>query len=171
MDAFFVWLESTGPSVWVRESPSLFAFPGILALHTVGMAFLVGTSMAISLRTLGAASRLAPRSLLGFVPVMWLGLFLNAFSGVILLAAYPTKALTNPVFYLKLFLIGLALIGVRYMIRHYLKNAGADIAPGPAPPITARTVAALTILLWAGAITSGRFLAYTYTRLLATGFL
>src|SRR4029450_1711509 len=43
-----------------------------------------------------------------FMPVMWFGFWLNAVSGVALLVAYPTKALTNPVFYLKLALIALA---------------------------------------------------------------
>ena len=45
-----------------------------------------------------------------FLPVMWFGFWLNAISGVALLIAYPTKALTNPVFYLKLVLIALAMV-------------------------------------------------------------
>ena len=43
-----------------------------------------------------------------FLPVMWFGFWLNAISGVLLLIGYPTKALTNPVFYLKLLFIALA---------------------------------------------------------------
>jgi len=35
LDAMFFWLESSAFSVWMRESPSLFAFPGILAAHTL----------------------------------------------------------------------------------------------------------------------------------------
>ncbi|HTB13071.1 MAG TPA: hypothetical protein VK752_15925, partial [Bryobacteraceae bacterium] len=38
-------------------------------------------------------------------------------SGVLLLIAYPTKALTNPVFYVKLSFIALALVGIRYIAR------------------------------------------------------
>ena len=41
---------------------------------------------------------------------MWAGFWVNAFSGVLLLIAYPTKALTNPVFYLKLALIAVAIV-------------------------------------------------------------
>ena len=33
IDPFLVWLESTALSEWVVGSPSLLAFPGILALH------------------------------------------------------------------------------------------------------------------------------------------
>ena len=35
-------VEQTALSVWVRESPSLLAFPFILYLHTLGLALLAG---------------------------------------------------------------------------------------------------------------------------------
>ena len=44
-----------------------------------------------------------------FVAVLWIGFWINAASGVLLLIAYPTKALTNPVFGLKLALIAVAM--------------------------------------------------------------
>ena len=40
---------------------------------------------------------------------MWTGFWINAVSGVLLLIAYPTKALTNPLFYVKLVLIAIGL--------------------------------------------------------------
>ena len=46
---------------------------------------------------------------------MWLGFAINACTGALLLIAYPTKALTNPVFYLKLAIIGFA-VWVMHMI-------------------------------------------------------
>ena len=45
-----------------------------------------------------------------FLPILWAGFWLNAVSGVLLLIGYPTKALTNPVFYLKLTLIAVAMV-------------------------------------------------------------
>ena len=44
-----------------------------------------------------------------FLPFLWAGFWLNAASGVLLLIGYPTKAL-NPVFYLKLTLIAVAMV-------------------------------------------------------------
>lgn len=73
----------------MRESSSLFAFPGILAVHTVGLGFLAGLNGAVDLRLLGVA----------------------------LLLAYPTRALTNPVFYLKLGLVAAALVVLRTLLR------------------------------------------------------
>jgi hypothetical protein len=40
-DPLFAWLESTSWRAWIVESSSLFAFPGILAAHTVASAFSV----------------------------------------------------------------------------------------------------------------------------------
>ena len=57
MMALFVWIEQSALSVWVRESPSLLAFPFILFLHTLGLALLAGISVALDFWLLmGAAS-------------------------------------------------------------------------------------------------------------------
>jgi hypothetical protein len=57
MDPFLIWLEATSLSTWIRDSPSVFAFPTILSLHTVGMGLVAGLSAAIALRILGVASQ------------------------------------------------------------------------------------------------------------------
>jgi hypothetical protein len=99
-----------------------------------------------------------------FLPAMWFGFWLNAVSGVLLLIAYPTKALTNPLFYFKLTLIALAVWFVQLIGRRVFRF---PIAPGAPMPGRAKAFAAGSIALWAGAITAGRLLAYTYTRLTA----
>src|SRR5689334_15860005 len=117
MDPLFLWIEQSGLSVWLRESPSLLVFPTVLILHTIGMGFLVGTNAAIDLRIMGFAPGVPILTMQRFFPVMRVGLWVNIFSGVLLLIAYPTKALTNPVFYLKLFLICAALLDLRFIKR------------------------------------------------------
>lgn len=164
MTPVFSWLESTAFSVWMRESPSVFAFPAVLCLHAIGMAVVVGVQTGISLRILGVAREIPLGELRGFVPLMWAGFWLNAASGVALLIAYPTKAFTNPLFYLKLFFIALALRLVAIIGGHLFDNPGVVAVPGR---YDSRWLAGAALACWAGAITSGRFLAYTYSRLLA----
>ena len=53
MMSLLAWIESTAFSDWVRSSPSLFAFPGILSCHTVGMGLAAGINAAIAFRILG----------------------------------------------------------------------------------------------------------------------
>jgi hypothetical protein len=51
-------IENTGFSVWVRESGSLWSYPTIIFLHSLGLAFVIGLNAAIDLRLLGCAPRL-----------------------------------------------------------------------------------------------------------------
>ena len=157
LDFWLLWLETTAFSIWMRESSSLFAFPGILAVHTVGLAFIAGLNVALDLRLLGVATRIPAIAFERFLPAMWMGLWLNVLSGMALLIGYPTKALTNPVFYLKLAFIGGALV-ILGQVRRRL----------PLETVSSRELrmlAAASLACWAGAIVGGRLLAYTYTRL------
>jgi hypothetical protein len=158
----FGWLESTAFSAWVRESPSMFAFPAILTCHTVGMGVAAGINTALALRILGVGSDIPIQELPRFLSIMWFGFWLNAISGVALLVAYPTKALTNPDFYLKLAFIAVAVALVKPIGR---RASGVDL--GSAIGTTLKLLAVTSIVCWFGAITAGRLLAYTYTHLLA----
>ena len=166
MHAFFVWLESTELNQWIVGSPSLWAFPGILAVHAIGMGFAAGLSAAIDLRVLGIAPGVPMREMRRFLPMLWVGFWLNAVSGVLLLIGYPTKALTNPLFYVKLFLVAVAMVLVRRISRQLTDEHALDVtAPGAAGRLRWLAIASLTC--WAAAITAGRLLAYTYTHLTA----
>src|SRR5256714_13021738 len=101
-------IEESGLSTWLRESESPFAFYFVLLFHTFGLALLVGANAVIDLRLLGIERDIPLAPLKRLFGIMWLGFAINAVSGVLLLIAYPTKALTNPVFYIKLVLIAIA---------------------------------------------------------------
>jgi hypothetical protein len=162
MDPFFAWVEALSPSIWLRESPSLWGFPFVLILHTVGLAFLVGASVAVNVRVLGLARGVPFGPLSRYFTVMWVGFWVNAASGVLLLMAYPTKALTNPLFYVKLSFIALAL-GLVRKIRNLIPATPA--APGE-PDARLERLAWACLSCWVISIAAGRFLAYTYTRLM-----
>ena len=150
-------IEASALSTWIRESDAMYAFPGILIVHTLGMALAAGSAAAIGLRLLGAARQIPLASLCQLVPVAWIGLWLNIASGVLLVVAYPTKALTNPIFYLKLLTIVAAVFVVRYLDRRVLAVE--------APP--RKLLPATLLILVALAIVTGRLLPYTYRHLMA----
>jgi len=160
MEPFFVWAEGTSFSTWLRESPSLWAFPFILILHTVGLAFFVGANVAWDVRVLGFSLGIPLDALRRYFLVMWAGLWINAISGVLLLIAYPTKALTNPLFYVKLALIG---FGIVLALR--IRRGVQDVRPDGDAPSPVRTLAAASLACWIAVIFAGRLLAYTCTRL------
>ena len=80
-------------------------------------------------------------------------------SGTLLLIAYPTKAFTNPDFYIKLTLIGVG-VAVMQMIRKRVFNDSG--LSDSAMMLKGKTLATWSLVLWAGAVTAGRLLAYTY---------
>jgi hypothetical protein len=136
----------------------MFAFPTILALHAIGMGFAAGIGVVVDLRVLGVAPGVRLAELRRFLPFFWAGFWLNAVSGVLLLIGYPTKALTNPVFYLKLALIAIAMTLLVRISRRLSDST---------PVRQLRQMAIVSLVCWAGAITAGRLLAYTYNRLMA----
>ncbi len=163
MDPFFTWVEDGALSTWLRESPSLFGFPGVLALHIAGTALAAGSSLAIALALLGFVPDSSAAAMARFLKVFWIGLTVSTVAGVLLVVAYPTKELTNPMFYVKMGIIVAALFVLRAIWRRALTDGG-ETAPSPSP----RGLAITSIGLWAAAITAGRLLAYTYTRLLVS---
>ena len=155
----FYWIETSFLSIWFRET--IWAFPILLVSHALGMAFLVGTSVTINLRLLGLAAKVTLSSLLKFYPVIYFSFAINLVSGLFLLLAYPAKALTNPIFFLKIGLIILALI-LTHREKSLLANSHANISTSH------KITAVFVLLLWTFGIISGRFLAYTHSWLLVS---
>ena len=159
MDPVFAWIENSALSDWVRDSSCTCAFPIIVTLHNIGMAFLAGGSIVIDLRLIGFASTMPIRPMARFVPLLWLAFALNAGTGILLLIAYPTKALTNPLFYIKLCLVALALTLVYRIATDILRASGAEPQPLSA---NARLLAGASLATWVALIAAGRYLAYTH---------
>ena len=156
---FFDWLEHSSFSMWIKESSSLWPYDIFcLSAHAIGMAILVGFSVAIALRVLGFAPRLPVAPMGQFFPVIYAGFWINAISGTGLFITYPMKAMTNPIFFLKIAGVVLALLCVRRMKREVFDNP-LSAATTPAPK-SGRMAAAALLVVWVVTITAGRLLAY-----------
>jgi MFS-type transporter involved in bile tolerance (Atg22 family) len=86
---------------------------------------------------------------------MWIGFWVNALTGTILLAVNATKLTHNPDFYVKLVFIALAVINIFLLKKHALIEE-----EGTSPSTAARILAVTSLIFWLGAIISGRLLAY-----------
>jgi hypothetical protein len=133
---------------------TIWVYPLMLTLHAVGLAFAAGVSVAINLRVLGVAPALPLPAMRQLQPVFSIALAVNAMSGVGLVLNNPAKWLIDPLFYAKLMLLLLALIDTQVLVRRVCGAAAANM----------RALAVVSLLLWAGAITAGRLLAYPYFR-------
>lgn len=152
-------IEDSSFSVWMRESDSPFTFYLVLLFHTFGLSLLVGANALVDMRLLGFFQSIPIAPLKRFFRIMWIGFWINATTGALLLISYPTKALTNPVFYTKLVIIGFAIWILMRLEKEVFTGTAA-----PQADVIARgaTLAKWSLALWVGAISAGRLLAYTF---------
>jgi len=150
-------LEQSGFPSWVRESPTIWAYPTVLFLHTIGMALLVGVNAGIDLRILGFGSEIPVAPLEKYFRYLWIGFWINAASGTVLLLADASTKLVNPVFYVKMMFIALAMIDLRLIRNHVFRDPLLGKIPLSA---NAKIMAATSLFFWLAATTAGRLMAY-----------
>lgn len=154
---FFVWLEESSLGTWINQSDSIFAYPTILLIHTIGMTLLVGINIVVALRILGVASGIPVAEMQKPSPFIWIGLILSGASGVLLLIAKATQFFYNPAFYIKMTSIVVAVITVFAIRARVFRDPLLDKRP---IQMNGKLLALLSMILWIVAITAGRLMAY-----------
>ena len=161
MRTFLESIQYSAFGLWVAGGDTIFAYPTILALHTLGLGIVVGMSAIINCHVLfGMGRGVALGNFAWLFRILWIGLALNGTTGVILFIAAAADKAYQEIFYLKLVFIALALVAV-IRIRRSIFLAPAAIEG--TMPRHARVLAALSLVLWMGAIVAGRLMAYTTT--------
>jgi len=150
------WLAATPPAALLRERAWL--YPLVETLHILGFVLLVGAVAMFDLRVLGLG-RALPLRALGRYLLPWSvgGALLALPTGALLFSTQPADFLANPLFLLKLALIGAAALNAALF--HVGPWRGAGLDAGAAPP-RARIQAACSLLAWIAVIVCGRLLAY-----------
>ena len=128
---FLLQLEQSGFSTWVREGGTIWSYPFILFMHTLGLATLAGVNGGIDLRILGFAQQLPLAPLKRFFPLLWVAFAVTAASGTALLIADATTKLASPVFYVKMVFVALALANLQLLKTHVFGSPEVDTRPLP----------------------------------------
>ena len=154
--SFLDTIEQLRISTWVREAPTVLAYPTVLWLHVMGMGVVGGVSSVISLRLLGVAPQTEVQPLERLYPLMWFGFWVNAVTGTALLMASAATRLLDPTFYIKMVFIFAGVTVLQLTRSKVFRNLGPD----GALPESARGLAWAGLICWLGAVTAGRLLAY-----------
>jgi hypothetical protein len=164
MQEFLESIENSGFSTYIRETPTWPAYSTVLALHTFGMAFLVGLSAVIALRVLGIVPELPLKPLKSLMPIVIIGFWVNAITGVILTSLAIVSFSKNWDFYVKLASIVVAIVALTKMRRYAFADPnGRDDAPASSE---AKRWAKVMLFFWGLAVLGGRLTAYaTYIRI------
>lgn len=154
--AFLRSLQDSAFTDWFLGSDSIWTYPTILTLHTVGMAMLVGASIVVHLRVLHVGAGFPIERLRTLYNIIWTGFAINLVSGVVLFVTEAADRAVDPVFYVKLASIALALwLGV------IVKRRVIDRMNVPSGTLRATRLLSLgSLSLWTVAIVAGRLMAY-----------
>ena len=154
---FLGWLETLSYSTWVRESPSLWAFPALLFVHTLGMSLVAGGAAVISLALLGLWPKTPIKPLERLYPVMWFGFAINLFTGVSIFLKDASIYGRNYDLYVKLVFVIAGVTLLRIVRKQVFSDPALDAGPVPA---RAKTLAWASLACWFCAIVAGRLIAY-----------
>lgn len=154
----FEWLELTPVAIWVGES--LYGYPFMLGLHAVGLAIVVGIFAMRDMRLLGQFSGISYESIDGLRKLAWSGFGINAISGCFLFSSQATTFIESTPFLLKISMIFLAAICAAIIQNRMHADAAKWDESGTAVVGSVRALAFVSLILWMGAIISGRLVAY-----------
>jgi len=158
IESWFLWLENTAIAIEIRQS--LWLYPVIQFFHIAGIVFLVGSIMIFDLRLLGVARRL-DADILGrsMVRISKAGFLITILSGFLLFIAHATDWAENPLFWIKILLIIIAVLNAVFFNKLILNRIHRWETYGNLP-LRVRASGVVSLLLWFIIIAAGRFLAY-----------
>jgi hypothetical protein len=158
MNAFLDWVGQTRFSLYFGEAA--WAIPTIQAVHIMAIAVVLFSGLWLDMRVLGVVGR--GQSFLAlsrrFAPWIWWGVLVLALTGVLLMIAEPTRAITNSYFQIKMAL--LAVVAALTWAMAAGAKAEAPLWTAPETRLLPKLVAVISLLLWAAIVTAGRWIAY-----------
>jgi hypothetical protein len=153
---FLSWLEARPLAIWVHESPSVWAQPTVLTLHTMGMAVLVGASWVLDLRLLGISRNTPLASYRWVFRAVAIAFVVNIITGLLLFAGRAATWGTALPFLVKMLFV-VASAAMLLPLRKIVLQSDPEQIQVPG---NARLLAIASILAWTAAVTAGRLLAY-----------
>lgn len=141
-------LEAAGAVEALRQSR--WTYPVVNTGHILGLALLFGAIVPLDLRMVGLWRAVDPASLERvLVPVAAVGLGLALPTGFMLFAVRASEYAAMPLFQAKVAIVTLAVLNAGLALTR--RRAGRRVTPA---------AAIVSMGLWGGAITAGRFVAY-----------
>jgi hypothetical protein len=152
-------IQDTGLLTAMRESA--WVYPFVLSTHLTCIAVFGGLILLTDLRLLGVALRGASVSdvVQGLRPWKWLGFIIMVTCGLLLGGAKAETYCNNPYFQTKITLLTLAGVHALFFRRSVYRNT-AELDRLKVMPGTAKLAGALSIVIWVGILSAGRWIAY-----------
>jgi hypothetical protein len=156
--AIFVALEQSDLGATIRQS--MWLFPLANVGHVLALALFAGALAVMDVRLLGGLAATSPAHVLMRARSIAIAAFVMlAVTGFMQFAADASHLILNPVFQIKLALIGLGLLNLT-IFEFGVKHAVAGLGPGAAMPASAKTAGFMSLAIWLAVAACGRTIAY-----------
>jgi uncharacterized membrane protein len=132
----------------------------LMDLHFLGLVLLIGTVGALDLRIMGFARQLPLEPLHRLVPWALAGFGINLVTGLLAFIGMPEFYTLDYAFWVKM--LAILLLGVNAAAFYLTGVFGGvkDLGPGEDAPLSAKLVAASSLILWFAVIILGRYIQY-----------
>jgi hypothetical protein len=160
--SLFEYVAEFPSSIALRESQ--YMMPWVFVLHVVSMCMFAGTILMMDLRLLGVGHMQTPFSQVQrrLFPWQMFAMVFSSVTGLALVWGNPLNYVTNIIFWVKMGAMGIA--GINALAFHFITEYTLiDWDSGETPPSAAKLAGALSIVLWANVIVSGRLIPYALT--------
>ena len=152
------WLAATQLSGFVNGHG--WVWPACETVHFMGLALLIGNIGVLDCRLLGFVKGLPFGPLNRFVRWGVLGFVLNLATGIVFFVANPSQYVYNIAFGYKLVFIALAGLNVLLFYATGVARKVDGLGPDEDAPVSAKVMAAASLILWIAVMYMGRMLPY-----------
>jgi hypothetical protein len=147
---FALWLQS-----------HFYAIPTFQTIHILAIAILFGSTLMLSLRVLGlnGHDQSLQETMLRYRPWIWFALLALVASGIVLLISEPVRNMINPIFWIKM---GLLLVAVAFSLwfQRAIRLRMDQWDTSPSGHASLRVGAIAILILWCAVMAGGRWIAY-----------
>lgn len=147
------WLYASPLSQAIQNND--WVIPTVQSVHILAIAVLFGSALVLNLRLAGVTGTMHPPLdlFVRYQPRLWAGLGVLVVTGLLMVVGEPERVLMNAVFWWKMGLLTCAVL-----LTVTLKAiAGSRLA---SPPLAARVLAAITLVVWVAVMFCGSWIAY-----------
>lgn len=152
-----VWLERSAVAVAMTSWPMLYIL--VSAAHILSIGLIVGAILPLDLRLLGFFRQTPLDAIAPLLSrVAQVGVIFTVVTGALLFSVRATEYVANAAFLIKLGLVAVAVINA--LVLHRGAGWRQAIAHENAAPASARIAAAVSLVLWPGAVLAGRWIGF-----------
>jgi len=156
---FSLWLSATPFSLWLQVH--FWVIPTVQSFHIMAIAALFGSALMLDMRIFGLAggSRTMGQLSHRYEPWIWWAFLVLLISGSLLAIAEPVREFINPIFWIKMGLLPVAVV-LNVLFYRAIRRKAANWDGLQSGHGAIRVGAVLLIVLWVAIMFCGRWIAY-----------